>query len=319
MTRRAWLAFAAISLIWGVPYLFIRIAVRGGMTPLTLAWGRVTLAAVLLLVLAWRAGTLGTLRGRGRWLLAYAVAEISIPFPLIAFGEQRVSSSLAAITIAAVPLLVAVLALRFDHAETPTRTRAVGLLVGFAGVIALVGLDGAGSSRELAGTGAILIAALGYAIGPMVLKLRLTGLDARAAMGASLGMAAVLLAPAALADLPHRMPSAGAFASVALLGLLCTALAFVVFAVLIREAGTSRAAVITYVNPVVAVGLGVALLGEQPGAGAVAGLLLILAGSWLSTGGRTPTLPLPLRSLPRRLPRSRSAAPARLIDPAAAR
>ncbi|HSO98821.1 MAG TPA: DMT family transporter [Solirubrobacteraceae bacterium] len=318
MTRRAWLAFAVISLIWGVPYLFIRIAVRGGMTPFTLAWGRVALAAAVLLVLAWRAGTLGTLRGRGRWLLAYAVAEISIPFPMIAFGEERVSSPLAAITIAAVPLLVAVLALRFDRAETPTPTRAVGLLVGFAGVIALVGLD-AGSRGELIGTGAILIAALGYAIGPMLLKLRLTGLDARAAMGASLGFAAVLLAPAALADLPHRTPTAGAFASVVLLGLLCTALAFVVFAVLIREAGTSRAAVITYVNPVVAVGLGVALLGEQPGAGAVAGLLLILAGSWLSTGGRSPGLPLPLRSLPRRLPRSDSAAAARLIDPAAVR
>jgi drug/metabolite transporter (DMT)-like permease len=288
MTRRAWLSFAAISLIWGVPYLFIRIALRGGMTPFALAWSRVTLAAIVLLVLAWRAGTLPTLRGRGRWLLAYAVAEISIPFPMIAFGEQRVSSSLAAITIAAVPLLVALLALRFDHSETPTPTRAVGLLVGFAGVIALVGLDGAGSRRELIGTGAILLAAIGYAIGPMVLKLRLAALDPRAAMGASLGIASLLLAPAALADLPHRAPNAGAWASVVLLGLLCTALAFVVFAVLIREAGTSRAAVITYVNPVIAVGLGVALLGEQPGAGAVAGLLLILAGSWLSTGGRMP-------------------------------
>ena len=176
------------------------------------------------------------------------------------------------------PLLIALLALRFDPAERPTPTRAIGLLVGFAGVIVLVGLDAAGSRRELIGTGAILLAAVGYAIGPMVLKLRLGGIDARAAMGASLGIASLLLAPAALADLPRRAPTAGAWASVVVLGLLCTALAFVVFVALIREAGTSRSAVITYVNPVVAVGLGVALLGEQPGAGAVAGLLLILAG-----------------------------------------
>ena len=293
MNRRAALAFAAISLIWGVSYLFIRIAVRGGMTPLTLAWGRVTLAAVVLLVLAWRAGTLPTLRGRWRWLLAYAVAEITIPFPMIAFGEQRVSSSLAAITIAAVPLIGALLALRFDHSERPTPVRAVGLLIGFAGVVALVGIDVAGSARELVGIAGVLLAALGYAIGPMLVKHRLAALDPRATMGASLGIVAVLLAPAAALDLPARLPTAGAFASVVILGLLCTALAFVIFAVLIREAGTSRAMVITYVNPVVAVALGVALLGEQPGAGAVAGLLLILAGSWLSTGGRLPPLRLP--------------------------
>src|SRR5438270_2795879 len=125
MSRRAWIAFAAMSIIWGASYLFIKIAVDGGVPPLALAWGRVTLAAVVLLALAWRAGTLPTLRGRWRWIAAYAVAEISIPFPMIAFGEQRVASSLAAITIASVPLIVAVLALRFDRAETPTPSRAV--------------------------------------------------------------------------------------------------------------------------------------------------------------------------------------------------
>lgn len=311
MTKRAWLAFAAVSLIWGVPYLFIRIAVRGGMTPLTLAWVRVMLGAVVLLALAWRAGTLGSLRGRWHWILAYAIAEISIPFPLIAFGEQRVSSSLAAITIAAVPLIGAVLALRFDHAERPTRSRASGLVVGFSGVVTLLGIDVAGSSRELLGIAAVLFAAVGYAVGPMLLKLRLADLEARAAMGASLGIVTVLLAPAAALDLPTRMPTAGAWASVVVLGLLCTALAFVIFALLIREAGTSRATVITYVNPVVAVGLGVALLGEQPGAGAVAGLLLILAGSWLSTGGRLPPMGLRLRTRLRARRDARLAAPGR--------
>jgi drug/metabolite transporter (DMT)-like permease len=288
MSRRAWVAFAAMSLIWGVPYLFIKIAVRGGFTPAGLAWGRVTLAAVVLLGLAWRAGTLSTLRGRWRWLLAYAVAEVSIPFPLIAAGETHVASSLAAIIIAAVPLIGALLALRFDASERPTPLRAAGLAIGFGGVIALVGIDVAGRLDELLGTGAILLAAVGYAIGPMLIKHRMAGLDPRATIGGSLALASLVLAPFALIDLPNRVPTAGAFASVALLGLLCTAIAFVIFTVLIHEAGTSRATVITYVNPVVAVALGVALLGEQPGVGAVAGLLLILAGSWLSTGGRLP-------------------------------
>jgi drug/metabolite transporter (DMT)-like permease len=314
VTRRAWLAFAAISLIWGIPYLFIRIAVRGGVTPLVLAWGRVALAAVVLLALAWRAGTLAALRGYLRWLVLYAVAEITFPFPLIAYGEQRVSSSLAAIVIASVPLIGALLALRYDHSERPTSLRAFGLLIGFGGVVALVGIDVAGSGSELLGTAAILLAAAGYAIGPMVIKLRLRGLDPRAAIGASLAVASVLLAPGAALDLPARMPSAGAIACVIVLGLLCTALAFVIFTVLIREAGTSRATVITYVNPVVAVALGVALLGERPGAGAVAGLLLILAGSWLSTGGRLPPRLAAWR--PRRPARAAGAGKQPVRDPA---
>ncbi len=288
MTRRAWGAFAVASVIWGVPYLFIEIAVRHGVTPPALAWGRVTLGAIVLLALAWRAGTLPSLHGRWRWLLAYAVAEICIPFPMLAFGESRVPSSLAAIMVATVPLIGALLAMRFDHSERPTPVRAVGLLIGFCGVIALVGLDVAGHRGELLGIGAIMLTATGYAIGPMLVKHRMAGLDPRASQGASLGIAAVLLLPVALLDPPHHVPTAGAIWSVIALGLLCTAGGFVVYAILIGEAGSSRATVITYVNPVVAVTLGVLLLGEQPGAGAIAGLLLILAGGWLATDGRLP-------------------------------
>jgi drug/metabolite transporter (DMT)-like permease len=288
MSRRAWLAFAAMSVLWGVSYLLIKIAVDGALPAPDVAWLRVSIAAVLLMVLAWRAGTLASLRGRWRWLVAYAVVEISIPFPLIAAGEVHVASSLAAIIIAAVPLIGAVLALRFDHDERPTAPRAFGLAVGFVGVIALVGIDVAGNGAELLGAGAILVAAVGYSIGPMLVKHRLAGLDPRALMGASLSLAAVILLPFAALDTPRRLPSVGAFSAVAALALFCTAGAFVIFTVLIREVGTSRATVITYVNPVIALALGVTLLGERPGAGAIAGLLLILAGSWLSTGGRLP-------------------------------
>lgn len=288
MTRKAWIAFAAVSVIWGVPYLFIRIAVRHGVPPLPLAWGRITLGAVVLLALAWQAGTLPTIRGRWRWLAAYAIAEITIPFPAIAFGETRISSSLAAIIVAAVPLIGALLALRFDHAEKPTPIRFLGLLIGFAGVIVLVGVDVAGSASALLGTGAVLLGALGYSIGPMLIKHRLGGIDARAMMGASLAISAVILTPAAIIDAPSHTPTAGAIASVVVLGIVCTAAGLVILAVLVREAGTSRAMVITYINPVIAVALGVTLLNERPGAGAVAGLLLILAGSYLSTGGKLP-------------------------------
>jgi drug/metabolite transporter (DMT)-like permease len=307
MTRRAWVAFALASVIWGVPYLFIEIAVRHGVTPPDLAWGRVTLGAAVLLTLAWRAGTLRSLGGRWRWLLAYALAEICIPFPMLAFGESRVPSSLAAIMVATVPLIGALLAMRFDHSERPSPVRALGLLIGFCGVIALVGLDVAGHNGELLGIGAIMLTATGYAIGPMLIKHRMAGLDPRASQGAALAIASVILLPAALLDPAQRVPTAGAIGAVVALGLLCTAGGFVVYAILIGEAGTSRATVITYVNPVVAVALGVALLGERPGAGAVAGLLLILAGGWLSTDGRLP--PGLARMIARHLPASQPVTP----------
>ncbi len=288
MSGRAWFAFFSVSVLWGIPYLFIKVAVDDGVPPAFLAWTRVTLGALILGAIAWRLGLLASLRGRGRALLLYALFEIVIPFPLIAAGEQRVSSSLAAILIASVPLIVALLALRIDHSERVTGARLVGLFVGFAGVIALVGIDVAGSADELVGTAAILLAAIGYAVGPMLLKLHLADVDPRATMAGALAIASVALTPAAIVAPPSAAVSGEAIASLAVLGVLCTAAAFVFFGALVSEVGPGRALVITYVAPVVAVGLGVAVLGERPGAGAIAGLLLIIAGSWLSTDGRLP-------------------------------
>ena len=300
MTPRAWIAFAAASTIWGVPYLFIKVAVDEGVSPVFVAWSRVVLGAAVLLALAWRAGTLPQLRGKGRWIAVYAVVELAIPFPLIALGEQRVASSLAAIIIAAVPIFVALLALRFDREERAEGVRLAGLFIGLSGVVALVGIDVAGKPSEVFGAAAILLAAFGYAIGPMVLKRQFAQLDHRATMGAALAIAAVVLTPGVIVAPPREVPSFDAIASLVILGVVCTALGLVVFAVLIAEIGPGRALVITYVNPLVAVALGVTLLGERPGAGAVAGLLLILAGSWLSTDGRLPP------GLQRRLDRRRS-------------
>ena len=288
MSARAWAAFAAVSTLWGIPYLFIKVAVEDGVPPVFLAWARVTLGAVVLLALAWRAGKLGTLRGRWRWLAVFAGVEIAVPWPLISAGEQHVSSSLTAILIAAAPLFIALLAIRFDSEERATGARLAGLVLGLVGVVALMGIDVGGRSSELLGAGAILLAAFCYAVGSMLLKTRLGGLDARATMGASLGISALVLAPGALLAPPESSPSGDALLAIFVLGLFCTAAALVFYGVLVAEAGPSRALVITYVSPVVAVALGVAVLDESLGTGAIAGLLLILAGSWLSTDGRVP-------------------------------
>ncbi len=283
MSARAWLLFAAVSVIWGVPYLFIKLAIDGGMPPVSIAWARVVLAAVALLAVAWRAGSLASLRGRWVWLAVFAVVEIAIPFPMISAGETRIDSSTTAIVIATAPLTAALLALRLEPEDRLTGARLAGLVVGLGGVAALVGLHVGASSGALLGAGAVLLAACCYALGATILKHRLAGLDPVASMGASLAIAGLLLSAPAAVGATGSSPDGGAIASVVVLGLLCTAAALVLMAMLVDQAGPGRALVVTYVNPVIAVALGVVFLGEEPGAGALLGLVLILAGSWLST------------------------------------
>jgi drug/metabolite transporter (DMT)-like permease len=288
VSARAWATFAAVSVIWGVPYLFIKLAVDGGAHPLLIAWGRVAIGAALLLPIAWKMGALRGLRARLLPLVAFAAVECAIPWWLIPVGEQHVTSSLAAILIASLPLLIAIIALRVDPEEQVRGLRLVGLFVGLAGVMLLLGIDVAGEPDELFGAGMILLATVCYAIGPMIVKRSFSDVNPIGPVAAALGLSAVMLAPAGIASVPGSEATAGALGSIAVLGVACSAIALMLFFALIAEVGPSKASVITYVNPAVAVVLGVALLDESLGAAAIAGLLLIIAGSWLSTGGRLP-------------------------------
>lgn len=285
MGRRAWILFALSSVIWGVPYLFIKVAVDAGVPPAFIAWARVALGAALLLPLAAHRGALRGLRSRAGAIAAYAACEIAVPFVLIAIGERYISSSLTAILIATMPLFVALLAVRLSPTHRPTRLQLLGLVAGLGGVVALLGLDVAGRRSELLGAALVLVATLGYATAPIIVSRRLADLDPLGPVAASLALSAIVLAPAVLATPPQAMPTPPALWAIVVLGIVCTALGLVVFFQLIAEAGPSRASVITYINPVVAVLLGVGVLGERLGAVSVAGLLLILGGSWLSTGG----------------------------------
>jgi len=274
--------FALSSAIWGVPYLFIRVAVDAGVPPAFIAWARVALAAALLLPFALRRGALRGLRRRSGAIAAYAACEIAVPFVLIAMGERYISSSLTAILIATMPLFVALLSLRLSTADQPTGLRLLGLVIGLGGVVALLGVDVAGRPAELLGAALILVATLGYAAAPIIVSRRLADLDPLGPVAASLTISAVALLPAVLARPPQAIPASALWA-IAVLGVVCTALGLVVFFQLIAEAGPSRASVITYINPLVAVLLGVVVLDEHLGAMSVAGLALILGGSWLAT------------------------------------
>jgi drug/metabolite transporter (DMT)-like permease len=286
MRGRVWVTFGAVAFLWGIPYLLIRIAVDDGVPPVFVAWVRTVLGAAVLLGMAWRAHTFGGLWTRMKWLTAFAVVEIALPYPLIAAGERHVTSSLTAILVATAPLFVALAALRFDATERPSRWQLAGLVLGLAGIAGLTRVDIAGRADELHGTAAVLGATFCYAVGPLIYKRRLADLDRRASMGASLALAALLLAPAAAIHPPTTVPSTRAIVALLILGLFCTAAALVLWGALIAQIGVGRALVVTYLNPVVAVALGMVILGERPGMGAIASLLLILVSSWLSTDGR---------------------------------
>jgi drug/metabolite transporter (DMT)-like permease len=288
VSRRAWIAFATCSVLWGVPYFLIKVAVEDH-SPFFVAWSRVALGAAVLLPIAWRVGAFRGLRARWRVVVVFAVIEIAIPFTLIPVGEEYITSSLAAILIAAVPLTIALMTIRFNPAERVVGARFAGLLVGLAGVILLVGVDVAGKPKELLGAACMLVATVGYAAGPMLIRMKMSDLHPMGPVAAALGIAAVILTPAGIATAPAATPDADVIAAIVVLGVACTAVALATMFFLVAEAGPSKASIITYVNPVIAVALGVAFLDESLGAASVAGLLLILAGSWFATGGKPPS------------------------------
>jgi len=271
--------------IWGFPYLFIRVAVRE-LTPASLVFLRTTIGALLLLPLVLKNGRLRMLLPRWRWILLFTFVEVAIPWWLLSDAERRITSSLSGLLIASVPILGALLS-RWTGAHQPLGPRRLaGLVLGFAGVVALVGMD-------LRGDGAAILemtlVVLGYALGPLIISQRLNDLPSLDVIAASLTACAILYAPFGIAQLPQAMPSAAALVAVVVLGVLCTAIAFLLFFRLIAEVGPVRAQVITYVNPAIAVLAGVALLAEPFTLGTAVGFILILAGSWLATASPAAT------------------------------
>ena len=287
MSARSWVQFGAVSLLWGVVYLLIKVAGED-LSAATLTFARAVLAAAVLLPLAARRGVLGPLRKRLGAITVLAVLDVAAPFVLVAVGERAVPSSLAGMLIATVPILVALLAIRFDASERVGGTRVVGLLVGIVGVALVLGVQVAGDGDALVGSGMVLLASLLYAIASLFYKRSFAGEDALGVTTWVFVVSAAMLAIPAVLTAPSEVPSAGTMAATVALGVACTAVVFVLWYSLIAEIGAGRATVVTYVNPAVAVVLGALLLDEPLSGGGIAGLLLIVAGSWLSTGGNVP-------------------------------
>lgn len=287
MTRRGLSLFALMSVVWGIPYLLIKVAVHH-LTPAVVVEGRTLVGTALLLPLAVREGRLRPLLQRWRPLAAYTVCELAAPWFLLSNAERRLPSSLSGLLVASVPLISAVLATLAGRRWAPggapvlDRRGLAGLVIGLGGVAILLGLDVHGA--EMGSVAQVLVVAVGYALGPLIAATYLAGMSSLALAAVSLALVAAGYLPVALLQLPAQVPGPSVLASVVVLGVVCTALAFVAFFELLKEMPPTQATVITYFNPVVAVILGVAVLGEPFKAATAAGFGLILLGSWFATG-----------------------------------
>ena len=280
MTQRGIVLFGLMSVIWGIPYLFIRVAV-GEVSPSFLVLARTSLAAAILLPIAVARVDLRPILARWRWLVAFAAVEIAIPWVMLGSAEQHLTSSLTGLLIAGVPLVGTVIALSTGGSDRTTRTGWIGLLIGLIGVAAIVGSD-LGTS-DMTAFLEVAIVVVGYAVGPAILSRRLAGLPSVGVMALSLGLSALVYVPIAAVQWPATLPSSNALGSIVILAVVCTAAAFLIFAALIDEIGPVRATVITYINPAVAAVLGVLVLNETLTVPMVAGFGLVLTGSMLAT------------------------------------
>jgi len=291
MAKRGWILFIVLGVVWGMPYLLIRIAV-GTIDPLIVAGSRTLIGALLLLPVALHRNALAVAFRNWKWLLAFTLLEISIPWVMLGHAETRLNSSTAGLLIAIVPLFAAIIVTRLGHERLEAR-RLLGLGLGFAGVALLVGLDI--DLHDWLAVLATIFVALCYAIGPIIIDRKLKDTPTIGVITASLILATLIYAPFAPFLWPEHV-SAAAVGSVVGLGVLCTAVAFIVFFKLIAEVGAARATVITYVNPAVAIILGALVLSEPLTPGMMIGFPLVIVGSFLgTTRSRPAATPQPAR------------------------
>ena len=278
MTKRGWILFISLGLLWGMPYLLIRIAV-GEIDPLVVAGSRTVLGSLLLLPLALHRSALAPAFRKWKWLLAFTLIEISLPWWLLGHAETRLNSSTAGLLIAVVPLMAALIVTKLGHEKLEPR-RLFGLFLGLAGVALLVGLDI--HFDDMGAVGMTLLVALCYAIGPIIIDRKLKDVPAIGVITGSLILASLVYLPFAPFLMPEKV-SLASVSSVIGLGVLCTAAAFIAFFALIAEVGPARATVITYVNPAVAIVLGALVLDEPLTSGMLLGFPLVILGSFLGT------------------------------------
>jgi drug/metabolite transporter (DMT)-like permease len=297
VTRRGILLFSGLGIAWGIPYLFIKIAV-GELEPAMVVFARSALAAVLLVpIVAYRRELVPVLK---RWkpMLAYTIIEIVVPWYFLSSAEKTLPSSTAGLLLAAVPLAGVAVAYFVGRPARLSAINWLGIALGMFGVAALVGLDIGGS--DLGAVGQMAFVVVGYALGPAILSKWIPELPGVGVVAVSLAGAALIYLPivALTGGWPTQWPSVEVIASIVVLAVICSALAFLLMVALIAEIGPMRATTITYVNPAVAIIAGVLVLGELVTVWTIVGFVLVLLGSWLVTQRRKDAAPEPAPSGP---------------------
>ena len=283
MTRRNWALFLAAGVLWGVPYLFIKIAVEpGGFQPGFLVFARVTLGALFMIPLALKQGLLPEAMKYFKWILLYSIIELVGPWYFLSSGERHVSSGLAGLLIATVPFWSTLIASFLGDKSVWQSHRIIGMVIGFIGVVLVVGLESLRGDNSVSAIVMILLAALGYAIAPIMIRRKAPTLNGLAINSVAMLVTAVIYIPVGVIQFPETMPNAKSIWSLIMLGIFPTAIAFVIFFKLIVEIGPTRSSMVTYINTAVAVILGIIVLSEPLTLGIALGLPLILVGSYMS-------------------------------------
>lgn len=285
--RRGWLLFAAMAIIWGLPYLFIKEAVES-ISPAAVVAGRTLIGALILLPFAIRSGALRAAFKHWPWVLAFGLVEMAGPFLLLGVAEQTLPSGLTGLLVATVPLAATVIALIGGNRTALSPVRLFGLVLGFAGVGIIVLMPGIGNlgAGWLGAVGQVLIVAVLYAIAPFIIATKLRDVPSLGSITLALLMIGIGYLPAAILT-THEAPTTSSLVSLILLGLICTALAFIVFFALIKQVGPVQATLFTYINPIVALVLGVIILHEHLGIELIIGAPVVLIGCFLAaTGGK---------------------------------
>lgn len=285
MSRRNLILFILAGFLWGIPYLFIRVAVdsENGFSPAIVVFGRVFIGALILIPIAIYDKTFFTAIKGWKYIAVYALFEMVGPWILIGTAEQKISSGLAGLLVSSVPIFSTLIASYYGDKTVWQPRRLLGIVVGFLGVFLLVGIESFTGSSDLISILMTLAASLGYAFAVIYITRKMPGVSGVAINGIAMAMTAVFYSPALFLLWPDRAVSANAIYALIALGVFSTGIAFAVFFTVMAEIGPTRASLVTYMNTAFAVVLGVLILSEPLTVGIIVGLPLVLVGSYLAS------------------------------------
>jgi drug/metabolite transporter (DMT)-like permease len=282
MSRRNWFLFIFVGFLWGIPYLLIKVAVDE-LSPAVIVFSRVAIGSLILIPMAMRLGSLMPAIKAWRYVIPYAIGEMVGPWFLITAAEEKMSSGLAGLLVATVPIWATLIASMHGDKTVWQSKRLIGILIGFIGIVLVVGIESFSGRQSIVAIFMILVAAIGYAWAVTMVTTKIPHIEPISINGVAMVFTAIVYLPFALIYAPDKAPSVEALSSVLALGLFPTAMAFILFFQLIKDIGTARGSLVTYLNTAFAVILGVIILSEPFTLGIAIGLPLVLIGSYFAS------------------------------------